>query len=226
MDYIIWKITETEQELLSQLEHPEYFAEKVANLKDGSRRKLEVLAVRRALKELFYGEEQRVAYTADGKPYLLPLHPSSPHPSSSHPSSPNHISISHTDGYAAVITSAEAPVGIDIERIGTRVEKVVSHFLKPEEIVVLKMAEERVNNSPFSTLHSPFSTLHYHLAWSAKEAAYKILGREYFDLQHLTSVIALDWEAKTLLLKAEGIEKPLVIHFDVADDYVLTWLML
>ena len=55
-DYIIWKIDETEDELRNSLSHPEYFAAKIANLKSGSRRLLEVLAVRRAIKELFFGE--------------------------------------------------------------------------------------------------------------------------------------------------------------------------
>lgn len=216
-DYIVWKITETESELLSQLEHPEYFAQKVANLKSGSRRKLEVLAVRRALKELFYGEEQRVAYTADGAPYLLDRS--------------EHISISHTDGYAACITSAEAKVGIDIERIGKRVERVVSHFLKPEELVAIEASSSGslsdVSGNPLPPSRGTEGVLlPLHLAWSAKETAFKVLGKEYYDLQRLTSVLRIDYEAKTLLLGVEGREKPLQIHFDYTDDYVLTFVEL
>ena len=45
-DYIIWRINESEEELRAQLEHPELFADKVKNLKPGSKRLLEVLAVR------------------------------------------------------------------------------------------------------------------------------------------------------------------------------------
>lgn len=194
-DYIVWKITETETELLTSLEHPEYFAEKVASLKPGSRRLLEVLAVRRALKELFYGEEQRVLYDEHGKPSL--------------PAGKPYISISHTQDYAAVISS-EVPVGIDIERIGNRVEKVVSHFLKEQELVTLALYAEKVPS--------------LHLAWSAKEAAFKILGPDYYDLQHLTSVISIDAVNKVLLLAVEGREKPLSIHFDFNEAYVLAWV--
>ena len=113
-DYIIWKITETEEELRSQLLHPEYFADKVVNLKPGSKRLLEILAVRRAMKELFYGEEREVLYTPEGAPYLA---------------EGPYISISHTMGYVAVITD-QRPVSIDIERRGTKVQKVVNMFLK------------------------------------------------------------------------------------------------
>lgn len=202
-DYIIWKITESEEELRAELSHPELFAKKVERLKPGSRRLLEVLAVRRAMKELFYGTEKEVLYTEEGAPYL----PHGPF-----------ISISHTDGYAAVIASEEAPVGIDIERRGNRVQKVVSHFLRPEEIAVLEMS---MVNSQSSTVDSE---LLLHLAWSAKETAFKILGKAYYDLQNLTTVQYVDLDKKILLLAVEGRAVPLQIHYDFTEDYVLTYI--
>ncbi len=194
-DYIIWNITETEDELRQSLTHPEYFAEKIANLKPGSRRLLEVLAVRRALKELFYGEEQEVVYDEHGKPSLKAGKP--------------YISISHTQGYAAVISS-DVPVGIDIERIGNRVEKVVSHFLKQEELVTLALYSDTVPA--------------LHLAWSAKEAVFKILGQEYYDLQHLTTVSHFNVAQKTLLLNVDGRQTPLIVHYDYTEEYVVAWV--
>lgn len=203
-DYIIWRIDESEAELLSSFRHPEYFAEKIAPLKSGSRRILEVLAVRRALCELCYGEEQQVLYDAEGRPFL-----SSPFVAPSGEVFP-HIAISHTDRYAAVALSP-VPVGIDIERRGNRVERVVSHFLKPSEVAVLLLSSDY--------------TLALHLAWSAKEAAFKILGREYYDLQHLTSVVQIDMASSLLLLQVEGRDLPLSVHFTVHDDYVFTWVV-
>ena len=201
-DYIIWKITESEEELLAQLSHPELFADKIQRLKAGSRRMLEVLAVRRALKELLYGEEREVLYTEDGAPYL---------------EGGPYLSISHTDGYAAVITS-DVPTGIDIERIGQRVQKVVSHFLRREEQVVLNLATENCQ------LPAINYQLCLHLAWSAKEAAFKILGKAFYDLQNRTTVQHIDWSSKILILAAEGQTIPLQIHFDFTDEYVLTWV--
>lgn len=205
-DYIIWKMNESEEELLSSLSHPEYFAKKIAQLKPGSRRKLEVLAVRRALKELCYGQEQQVIYSADGAPMLL-----TPYIDNEGEVFP-YIGISHTDGYAAVALSA-SPIGIDIERRGNRVQRVVSHFLKPEEIALLTLTSD--------------PDLAIHLAWSAKEAAYKILGKEYYDLQHLTSVIWVDIQTDTakLNLKVEGRDKPLTVHFALHPDYVFAWVI-
>ena len=194
-DYIIWKITESEEELRAQLSHPELYADKVARLKPGSRRLLEVLAVRRAMKELFYGEEQEVVYDEHGKPSLKAGKP--------------YISISHTHGYAAVISS-DVPVGIDIERIGNRVEKVVSHFLKQEELVTLALYSEAIPA--------------LHLAWSAKEAAFKILGQEYYDLQHLTTISHINVSQKTMSLNVEGRPQSLIVHYDYTEDYVLAWV--
>lgn len=209
-DYIVWKITETEEELRDSLSHPEYFAEKVANLKPGSRRMLEVLAVRRALKELFYGEEQLVVYDEHGKPALKSIMSEKSGVScvDGEEKIP-YISISHTDGYAAVITSEE-PVGIDIERIGKRVERVVSHFLQPQELVTLSLYEDQIPA--------------LHLAWSAKEAAFKILGQDYYDLQHLTTIMHIDTSRKMMMMSVADWEKPLTIHYDFTEEYVLAWL--
>ena len=168
-DYIIWHINESEEELRTQLEHPEYYADKVKNLKPGSKRMMEVLAVRCALKVLFNGEEQQVRYDEYGAPAL---------------SDGTCISISHTSEYAAVCVSPH-PVGIDIERIGNRVQRVVSKFLKEEELVVLQMETNQPDLATITPFHGDMLTLALHLAWSAKEAIYKVLGHYYYDLKEL-----------------------------------------
>jgi len=202
-DYIVWRMDETEEALCAQLEHPEFFAEKIEPLKPGSRRRHEVLAVRCAMKVLFEGTELPVLYTADGAPYL---------PENTFQGKPCFISISHTQGFAMAIRS-EVPVGADIERRGDRVQRVVSHFLRPEELTTLQLAGGDVQVA-------------LHLAWSAKEAAFKVLGKAYYDLQQLTTVLFIDWDTQLLCLAVQGRKKPLQIHFDVHPEYVLTWVQL
>ena len=265
-DYIIWHIDESEEELRAGLLHPEYFAEKVRGLKPGSRRMMEVLATRRALKVLFDGEEQRVRYDEHGRPYLdarCTMHDarctmhnaglnvsddgsdnralcivnraseSVNRASESVNREPNHcISISHTRDYAAVIRS-DVPVGIDIERREQRVQRVVSHFLKHEEVARLEL-EASMANAGHDGSHSASTTgdndcdtvyaLLLHLAWSAKEAAFKVLGQAYYDLMNLTTVSRVNWQDRTLTLEVEGRGLPLLIHFDYTDDYVLAWV--
>ena len=195
-DYIVWKITETEEELRASLSHPEYFEAKIRNLKPGSRRLMEILSVRRALKELMYGEEKRIVYDRYGKPSI------------DEPDAP-FISFSHTKQYVAVIAS-DVPVGIDIERRGDRVQRVVPQFLTPDEVTVLSL--------------TPDIDLAFHLAWSGKESAFKVLGQSFYDLKKLTSIMCVDMERKLILLHVEGRELLMRIHFDFTEDYVLTWV--
>ena len=195
-DYIVWKITESEEELRASLSHPEYFEAKIKNLKPGSRRMMEILSVRRALKELMYGDEKRIVYDRYGKPSI------------DEPDAP-FISFSHTKQYVAVITS-DVPVGIDIERRGDRVQRVVPQFLTPDEVTVLSL--------------TPDIDLAFHLAWSGKESAFKVLGQSFYDLKKLTSIVCVDMERKLILLHVEGRELPMRIHFDFTEDYVLTWV--
>lgn len=198
-DYIVWRITETEEELRAALDHPELYADKVANLKAGSNRMLEVLAVRRAMKVLFGGEEKLVEYDAHGAPRLA--------------DGSQYISISHTRGYVAVIAS-DAPVGIDIERRGERVQRVTSHFLQHDELALLAL----------SSSDDEALQLALHLAWSAKEAAFKVLGQDYYDLQHLTRIAQIDWHSKRITMEVHNLQQPLTLGFDYTPDYVLVWL--
>ena len=195
-DYIVWKITESEDELRASLSHPEYFDAKIRNLKPGSRRVMEILAVRRALKELLGGEEKRIIYDRYGKPSI------------DEPNAP-FISFSHTKQYVAVIAS-DVPVGIDIERRGDRVQRVAKQFLTSDEIAVLAL--------------TPDIDLAFHLAWSGKESAFKVLGQSFYDLKKLTSIVHVDMEQKLVLLRVEGRDIPMHIHFDYTEDYVLTWV--
>ncbi|MCR5394482.1 MAG: 4'-phosphopantetheinyl transferase superfamily protein [Bacteroidales bacterium] len=204
LDYIIWDINESEDELRAQLQHPEYFADKVARLKPGSKRMLEVLAVRCALKHLMNGEEQKVLYDEHGAPYL---------------EGGPFLSISHTNGFAAVVVDEKDKVGIDIERLGTRVQRVVERYLTNSELLTLQLAAERCDWNCRGII-DPMD-LCLHLAWSAKEAAYKVLGPDYYDLQNLTQVTHIDWLTHHLALSVANRPKPLSIRIEATMDYVL-----
>lgn len=194
MYFEVKAIEETAEQLEVRLDHPELYADKVAGLKPDSRRRREILAVRCLLKSMKKGVEQRVEYDEEGAPRLAGQREC--------------ISISHTDGFVAVALD-DSPCGIDIERRGQRVQRVVTHFLTDDELALLT--------------GMPDSDLALHLAWSAKEAAYKVLGRDYYDLQHLTSVLQVDFERQLLLLGVVGRENPMKIGFRVTDDYVLAF---
>lgn len=142
----VWKITESEAFFLSQLTLGEDDKKTIPALSLLSRR-LEKLACRAALKDLLQEHSLPVSlenlhYSAQGAPFLEPYR----------------LSFSHNRQYTAVALSTTRPVGIDIERIGIRLEKLYPRFLNEKEIA---------NCNP----HNPCE-LHYY--WGAKEAIYKV----------------------------------------------------
>lgn len=205
MQYRVAHIDKTADEYEASLENKDYYADKVADLKPESRRRLEVLAVRCLLKDMM-GEEQQIAYNQYGAPSFVK-------PSSQTP----YLSISHTDGFVAAIVGGK-PVGIDVERRGRRVEKVVSKFMQDAEIALV----ESLQNASDDKEQARFLCLH--LIWSAKEAAFKVLGQEYYDLQNLTCVKEIDFINKVMKMEVNG-QNPLTVHFDYTEDFVLCYLM-
>ena len=97
-------------------------------------------------------------------------------------------------------------------------EKVVSKFMQDAEIALV----ESLQNASDDKEQARFLCLH--LIWSAKEAAFKVLGQEYYDLQNLTCVREIDFINKVMKMEVNG-QNPLAIHFDYTEDYVLCYLM-
>jgi 4'-phosphopantetheinyl transferase len=118
---------------------------------NSDKRKLEFLGTRWLLKILL-GKETNVQYTADGKPYLN--------------NGSYHISLSHSGKWMAVMIHPTKHVGIDIECPTDKIQKVYKRFLSETEQVELS------NGKDIKQLQ---------IAWSAKEALYKIIGKEAVD---------------------------------------------
>jgi len=72
-----------------------------------------------------------------------------------------HISISHTKEYAMAMLSKERRVGIDIEKVHQKIQKIALKVFSPAEINFVK------NNIAESTA-----------LWTAKEAVYKLYGKK------------------------------------------------
>jgi len=117
----IWKIEETWEEMLRQLDRQTDYISYINNCKSDNRKK-EWLAVRLLLKTLT-GKEMKIAYHPNGTPYLI--------------DNEYNISISHTKGYAAVCLNRGKPAGIDIEHRSERIHKIKSRFLNEQEWEIL-----------------------------------------------------------------------------------------
>ena len=146
----VWKTEETVEQLLALLGNISMYEKDLEHF-TSDMRKYEWLAVRVLLKTLC-GEEKKVVYLPSGKPYLA--------------DGSAHISISHTNGYVAVALHPTEEVGIDIERYGVRVRRVVSRFVRPDEEKTMNQGDEVY----VLLLH-----------WSAKETLFKVMGVEGVD---------------------------------------------
>jgi 4'-phosphopantetheinyl transferase len=133
-------------------------------------RKREFLAVRLALKALL-GKEVVVIYNEEGKPFLS--------------DKSFHISISHSKNWIAVLIHPSLEVGIDIECPSPKIEKVYTRFLS--ELEQQELYKEK-------------DARRLHLAWSAKEALYKIIGREAVDFAKQLRIFPFELRLKGELL--------------------------
>ena len=195
----IWHITESADELYAQLSTHRYDTQ-LAD-KTNEARRAEWLAVR-LLVRLLFGPEAEVAYHPSGRPYLK--------------DSTIHISISHTRGYAAVAYSTDRLIGLDIERIADRIERIADRFTSPAEAGYIDSYEQQ-------------ERLLYHLInWSAKETLYKLFDSsslaEFKEVFHIAPYPLAEWGTmKATVLGAE--RSVLTVSYHIFPEFVCTWTM-
>lgn len=147
----VWHIQESESELYS------LYSEQCGMNSDvnpvsfplESRRK-QWMACRLALNDMLEKINYNVRYTPVGKPYIEPRQIGA-------------ISFSHTAEYAAVALNTNGSIGLDIEKLSSRIQRVKERFLSNEEL--------RESN------HDIHKLVTY---WTAKESLFK-----YTDLSEL-----------------------------------------
>ncbi len=112
------------------------------------------------------------------------------------------ISLSHTRGWAAMILSKHHRVGVDVEYMSDRVNKVVNRFIRPDE--ERDGLEKRL------------------VSWCAKEALYKLRSTEdlqYFDMRLHHFSLSDDYVVADDMRLGDTVS----IHFECTPNYVLTW---
>jgi phosphopantetheinyl transferase len=192
------------------IEEPEaFFLEQVPLQREITHpnKRLQHLAGRYLLKELYPDFPYELIRIADTrKPFLE--------------NEAYHFSISHCGKYAAVIVSTDHRVGVDVELITSKVEKVKHKFLSDAEQAILK----EVDNTPYTIANEKLLTA----AWSIKESLFKWQGKSEIDfIKHLQIVqfIANNKEgiAGCKILK-EG-EINLQVHILFFNENCISWVL-
>lgn len=145
----IWQITETIADLqpLVNLPHPTF---------PSQRRLKEWLAVRALLGTLLATRDFEIDYDPKGKPFFKKR--------------TLQVSITHSRAQAAVILHPTKTVGIDIEPLRAKIDKVKHKFLSNQELAALPQGDIKG----------------YITYWCAKEALYKWYGKRGLEFkEHL-----------------------------------------
>ena len=114
----LWHLTETEAALAALLGDEAY--RQLSSQGLSPKRFCEQAATRLLLDRLDETRGGVMAHTTEGQPYLTDR--------------PGHLSISHTRQWVAIAWHPTQPVGIDIERLGARVERVAARVFNENEL--------------------------------------------------------------------------------------------
>jgi phosphopantetheinyl transferase len=201
----IWKIEEPES----------FFESKVPIKKDVSHphKRLQHLAGRYLLPYLFRDfplEEIIIADTR--KPFLK--------------DDKYHFSISHSSEFAAAIVSRNQRVGVDVEVILPKIERIRHKFMSDEEY---EMAQKGWGLDSSKTEDRDKIFALQTLIWSAKEAIFKWYGdglvdfKEHMVLSYFISEPAENGQRMSFLIK-KGRNKTLQIHSRLFGELVLAWV--
>lgn len=155
--FAIWKIEENESDLLRGIRLSPQDRETILSLRLEKRR-LERIACRRSLDFLLPADFVNITYGASGEPL----------------SDCGKISFSHSGSYAAAALSHAAPIGIDIEKISSKILHLHSKFVSPKEAETIDL------NNPEDITR----------IWCAKEAIYKLFPGNEIDFIEQIEVLS------------------------------------
>ena len=184
----IWKIEETSAFFLSnvplqkEVTHPH--------------KRLQHLAGRFLLQFLFPDFPYELIRIADThKPYLA--------------GEQYHFSISHAGDFAAAIVSSDQRVGIDVEMITGKAERIQHKFIGDEEKMIL-------NKTPDSRLPTLF--------WSSKESVFKWYGEGGVDFRKHILLKKIHEGTQVIDGIFSKTNQPISIHYRFFDQLILAWI--
>jgi phosphopantetheinyl transferase len=183
-EFAIWKIEEEANELYNQLqlnEHEKAYYERLS----AGKRSLHWLGTRVLLRKMLRTDEYIDCKVDEhGKPYLVNL--------------PYHISLSHSFDYAAVMISKK-PVGIDIEQVKEKVERIAHKFMRNEEMEFIA-EQDKINQ--------------LYVCWCVKEAVYKCFGQKEVSFLDNILLEPFTFEGHGFV-KAQLLKGDIDLHYEV-----------
>ncbi|WP_421945317.1 4'-phosphopantetheinyl transferase family protein [Pedobacter sp.] len=195
----IWKIEETEAQLLAGLQLKQHELDIISSLNNG-KRLLHWLSTRLLLRTLLNTAEYiDCKFDEDGKPYLVNFD--------------YKISLSHSYDYAAVMISKDYAVGVDIELIKHKIKSIKHKFLNDVEL-----AQKQIGDN----------TEGLYVCWCAKEAIYKWHGKKGLEFKahiHIKPFkLKNEGSLNALVELPNGTRELTVNYFKTADGYMVGYV--
>lgn len=193
---VLWKMEEDEEQLLSFFEEKKEEYRQHIEQYPYPKRRLEFLTSRCALKAIT-GSENTICYNKNGRPSLV--------------DNLLKISISHTNGYLALLAHPQRVVGIDIELKKEKIFKVKHKYLSPSELENENEGKEME---------------HLLLQWSAKEAMFKMMDcRDVDFIEHLhINHFKIEKEGGLTAMETRTPDRtPFSLKYRIYDDFVMVW---
>lgn len=139
-----------------------------------------------------------------------------------------HFSISHCGDFAAAIVSKEARVGVDIEIVSDKIQRVQYKFVSKEEMFNVQRS---MLNVQAEGTHLQLSTVNRQLTliWSCKEAVFKWYGlgdmdfKKHMQLQHIEMGDAKVFQTAMFFKKEE--DQLLSLRSQFFDDLCLSYVV-
>lgn len=192
---LIWKITETFQELLGQVILNDSNKKRLDGMKSEMHQRA-FLSVRKLMQEIGHTDLD-LYYDEFGKPHLH---------------GEKHISITHSHEFSAIIIS-DKTVGIDIELQREKIIRIADKFINQNELQRLKSSNSEDYIKKLT------------VKWGAKEAIFKIRNEKGISFKDHIKVNAFEiQDAKAIAeLHFDNIIKEFKIYFEEIEDFTLVY---
>ena len=196
----VWKIEENKEELLERLMMKPAEMQMLNSFQNDTR-KIQWLSVRTLIRTLLQNPSipLEIKYDENSKPSLV--------------KSNYHVSISHSKDKAAVLLSKNRWIGIDIEFIHPKIERVIHKFLSQDEINAADSCDK---------------ILYYHICWCAKEALYKLNGRK--GINFIGDIVIKPFICKGkgsfyASIKIDGEVREFLMEYYKLNEYMLVYVI-
>ena len=191
----VWKIEEDLKSLLDSITLDPDDKKKYKSFSSTSR-KLEFLSVRALLAELL-GEDARIVYNKNNKPFLK--------------DGSRFISISHSHKLTSILVSTNEKVGIDLEYMSSNIGAIAFKFLN---------RKEKITKDPENRRY------HLYLHWCAKEALYKICDKEGISIRKNITIEPFEVKTSGEIkgkVETEKINDTFDLFYSRYDNYAIVW---